>query len=142
MTSPRDKARAVFVSSSQRSRSTPPRKAYIESDETSLNTRAFCQSLSLPLSSLQTLIANFFLFRSAELSTPLPPHGETSIGRAEDSVQNCLRLRPRAPRKDLKKFLQYSGKVSGSGSFCIHLIFPNKSLRKRPCSGFLIKCVN
>ena len=50
-------------------------------------------------------------FSDTELSIPLPPHGETAIGRAEDSVQNCLRLRPRAPRKDLNKFLQYSGKV-------------------------------
>ena len=52
------------------------------------------------------------MFTATEIAVPLPPHGESAIGRAEDAAQNCLRLRPRAPRKDLNKFLQYSGKVS------------------------------
>ena len=62
---------------------------------------------------MNILLKNSGLFSATEIAVPLPPHGEAAIGRAEDAAQNCLRLRPRAPRKDLNKFLQYSGKVSG-----------------------------
>ena len=40
-----------------------------------------------------------------------PPHTITSVGTPEDSMQNCLSLQPKAPRRDLKKLLHYAGKV-------------------------------
>ncbi len=43
--------------------------------------------------------------------TLVPPHTADCIGDPEDSVQNCLRLIPKQPKKDLKKFVDYSGKV-------------------------------
>ena len=39
-----------------------------------------------------------------------PPHTITSVGTPEDSLQNCMNLQPRAPKKDLKKMLEYAGK--------------------------------
>ena len=45
-----------------------------------------------------------------------PPHTITSVGKPEDSMQNCLRLQPKPPRKDLKKLLQYAGKVYKNNS--------------------------
>ena len=71
--------------------------------------------------SVNILLQNSGLFSATEIAVPLPPHGEAAIGRAEDAAQNCLRLRPRAPRKDLNKFLQYSGKVSSLPLKMIHL---------------------
>ena len=41
-----------------------------------------------------------------------PPHTITSVGTPEDSLQNCLSLQPKAPKRDLKKLLKYAGKVS------------------------------
>jgi hypothetical protein len=41
-----------------------------------------------------------------------PPHGFTSVGTAEDSIQNCRYLRPRAPKRDVKKLLEHAGQVS------------------------------
>ena len=41
----------------------------------------------------------------------IPPHTSETIGEPEDSIQNCLYLRPKPPKKDLKTFLQYSGMV-------------------------------
>ena len=40
-----------------------------------------------------------------------PPHTITSVGTPEDSIQNCLSLQPKAPKRDLKKLLKYAGKV-------------------------------
>ena len=40
-----------------------------------------------------------------------PPHTITSVGTPEDSMQNCLSLQPKAPKRDLKKLLHYAGKV-------------------------------
>ena len=70
---------------------------------------------------MSILLQESVLFSATEIAVPLPPHGESAIGRAEDAAQNCLRLRPRAPRKDLNKFLQYSGKVSSLPLKMIHL---------------------
>ena len=44
--------------------------------------------------------------------TAVPPHTTEQIGDPVDSVQNCLRLQPKAPKKDLKKFIKFSGKVT------------------------------
>ena len=40
-----------------------------------------------------------------------PPHTITSVGKQEDSIQNCLHLQPRPPKRNLKKLLDYAGKV-------------------------------
>ena len=40
-----------------------------------------------------------------------PPHTITSVGKEEDSIQNCLHLQPKAPKRNLKKLLDYAGKV-------------------------------
>ena len=40
-----------------------------------------------------------------------PPHTITSVGTPEDSMQNCLSLQPKAPKRDLKKLLHFAGKV-------------------------------
>ena len=40
-----------------------------------------------------------------------PPHTITSVGKEEDSIQNCLHLQPKAPKRNLKKLLEYAGKV-------------------------------
>lgn len=42
---------------------------------------------------------------------PYPPHTILSVGKPEDSVQNCRYLRPKAPRRDVKKLLDGFGKV-------------------------------
>jgi len=34
-----------------------------------------------------------------------------NVGDPEDSAQSCLKLLPKAPKKDLKKFIALSGKV-------------------------------
>ena len=39
-----------------------------------------------------------------------PPHTITSVGTPEDSLQNCLHLQPKAPKRDLRKLLDYAGK--------------------------------
>ncbi len=57
--------------------------------------------------------------------TPVPPHTRDCIGDPVDSVQSCLRLLPRQPKKDLKKFIDYSGKVN-------YLRFPSFSLFGKP----------
>lgn len=56
----------------------------------------------------------FISSRSKPSSTLIkpPPHTITSVGTPEDSIQNCLTLRPKAPRRDLKKLLEYAGKVA------------------------------
>ena len=41
-----------------------------------------------------------------------PPHTITSVGTPEDSLQNCLHLQPKAPKRDLRKLLSYAGKVN------------------------------
>ena len=41
-----------------------------------------------------------------------PPHTITSVGTPEDSLQNCLHLQPKAPKRNLKKLLDYAGKVN------------------------------
>ncbi len=41
-----------------------------------------------------------------------PPHTITSVGTPEDSLQNCLHLQPKAPKRDLKKLLDLAGKVT------------------------------
>ena len=51
------------------------------------------------------------------IMTPVPPHTIEQIGDPIDSMQNCLRLQPKAPKKDLKKFIKFSGKVKKSFSF-------------------------
>ena len=51
---------------------------------------------------------------SSARPTPMleyPPHGFTSVGNAEDSLQNCRYLRPRAPKRDVRKLLEHAGKV-------------------------------
>ena len=40
-----------------------------------------------------------------------PPHTITSVGKEEDSIQNCLQLQPKVPKRNLKKLLDYAGKV-------------------------------
>ena len=40
-----------------------------------------------------------------------PPHTITSVGKEEDSIQNCLHLQPKAPKRNLKKLLDFAGKV-------------------------------
>ena len=55
-----------------------------------------------------------FDFYSSSRPTPMlefPAHGFTSVGTAEDSIQNCRYLRPRAPKRDVKKLLEHAGKV-------------------------------
>ncbi len=54
-------------------------------------------------------------FHFSSRPTPMleyPPHGFTSVGTAEDSIQNCRYLRPRAPKRDVKKLLEHAGQVS------------------------------
>eukprot|EP00949_MAST-11_sp_MAST-11-sp1_P004960 g4960.t1 len=40
-----------------------------------------------------------------------PPHTATDIGSAEDTIGSCLRLRPKQPKRDLKKLLEFDGKT-------------------------------
>ena len=44
-----------------------------------------------------------------------PPHTITSVGKEEDSIQNCLHLQPKTPKRNLKKLLDYAGKVMSRG---------------------------
>ena len=49
--------------------------------------------------------------RPESLLVKPPPHIITSVGKEEDSIQNCLHLQPKAPKRNLKKLLEYAGKV-------------------------------
>ena len=44
------------------------------------------------------------------LGPPVPPHCGAAVGSLEDSLQNCLSLAPKQPKKDLKKMLDNAGK--------------------------------
>ncbi|TRY71606.1 hypothetical protein TCAL_14884 [Tigriopus californicus] len=48
---------------------------------------------------------------SPEPIIPVPEQTIVTIGNPEDSLQNCLRLTPKPPKKDFKKFLEFSGKT-------------------------------
>lgn len=48
---------------------------------------------------------------SPEPIVPIPEQTIVTIGNPEDSLQNCLRLTPKPPKKDFRKFLEFSGKV-------------------------------
>ena len=44
------------------------------------------------------------------LAPSVPPHCGAAVGSVQDSLQNCLSLAPRQPKKDLKKMLDNAGK--------------------------------
>ena len=41
----------------------------------------------------------------------VPPHTGAAVGTLDDSLQNCLSLAPKQPKKDIKKMLDYAGKI-------------------------------
>ena len=41
----------------------------------------------------------------------VPPHSGAAVGSLDDSLQNCLSLAPKQPKKDMKKMLDYAGKT-------------------------------
>ena len=41
----------------------------------------------------------------------VPPHTGAAVGSLDDSLQNCLSLAPKQPKKDVKKMLDYAGKT-------------------------------
>ena len=45
------------------------------------------------------------------LAPQVPPHTGVAVGSLDDSLQNCLALAPKQPKKDLKKMLDNAGKV-------------------------------
>ena len=45
------------------------------------------------------------------ISPPVPPHTGLAVGSLNDSLQNCLALAPKQPKKDVKKMLDNAGKV-------------------------------
>ena len=44
------------------------------------------------------------------LAPSVPPHSGARVGTLTDSLQNCLSLAPKQPKKDLKKMLDNAGK--------------------------------
>ena len=52
-----------------------------------------------------------------------PPHTITSVGKEEDSIQNCLHLQPKAPKRNLKKLLDFAGKVCNLSALTAILCF-------------------
>ena len=44
------------------------------------------------------------------LAPTVPPHSGAGVGTLTDSLQNCLSLAPKQPKKDLKKMLDNAGK--------------------------------
>ena len=47
---------------------------------------------------------------SPNIAPHVPPHAGAAVGSLNDSLQNCLALAPKQPKKDLKKMLSNAGK--------------------------------
>ena len=41
----------------------------------------------------------------------VPPHSGAAVGSLDDSLQNCLSLAPKQPRKDVRKMLDQAGRT-------------------------------
>ena len=66
----------------------------------------------------------------------VPPHGGAAVGSLNDSLQNCLSLAPKQPKKDIRKMLDNAGKILRFSADMVSVL-PADKHRKFVISYFL-----